>query len=56
MKKIGVTGAAGFVGSHLCERLLAERYEVVGVDDLSYGSMANMEPSPASPRLHVRGA
>ena len=44
MKKIGVTGAAGFVGSHLCERLLAEDYEVVGVDDLSYGSMANMEP------------
>jgi len=50
MKKIGVTGAAGFVGSHLCERLLAEDYEVVGVDDLSYGSMANMEPF-----LHQRG-
>src|SRR4029450_3917740 len=50
MKKIGVTGAAGFVGSHLCERLLAEDYEVVGVDDLSYGSMANMEPF-----LHHRG-
>ena len=44
MKKIGVTGAAGFVGSHLCERLLAEDYEVVGVDDLSYGSMANLQP------------
>ena len=50
MKKIGVTGAAGFVGSHLCERLLAEDYEVVGVDDMSYGSMANMEPF-----LHHRG-
>ena len=50
MKKIGVTGAAGFIGSHLCERLLAEGYEVVGVDDLSYGSMANMEPF-----LHHRG-
>jgi UDP-glucose 4-epimerase len=44
MKKIGVTGAAGFVGSHLCERLLAEDYEVVGVDDMSYGSMANLQP------------
>jgi UDP-glucose 4-epimerase len=44
VKKVGVTGAAGFVGSHLCERLLADGYEVVGVDDLSYGSRANVAP------------
>ena len=42
MRKVGITGAAGFVGSHLCDRLLAEGYEVVGIDDLSYGSMANL--------------
>ena len=42
MKKVGITGAAGFVGSHLCKRLLAEDVEVVGVDDLSYGSLANL--------------
>lgn len=42
MKRIGVTGAAGFIGSNLCERLLADGYEVVGVDDLSYGSVANV--------------
>jgi UDP-glucose 4-epimerase len=30
--KTVVTGAAGFIGSHLCERLLAERHEVIGVD------------------------
>jgi len=30
--KAVVTGAAGFIGSHLCERLLADGYEVVGID------------------------
>jgi UDP-glucose 4-epimerase len=45
MKKIGVTGAAGFIGSHLCDRLLAEGMEVVGVDDLSRGTLANLEQS-----------
>ena len=51
MKKVGVTGAAGFIGSHLCERLLAEGYEVVGVDDLSYGSVANLAAFLDHPRF-----
>ena len=42
MKKVGVTGAAGFIGSHVCERLLNDGYEVIGVDDLSYGSVGNL--------------
>ncbi len=56
MKRVGVTGAAGFIGSHLCERLLAEDIEVVAIDDLSYGSIANVAPFLDHPRLPVRGA
>ena len=51
MKKVGVTGAAGFIGSHLCERLLAEGYEVVGVDDLSFGSIENVAPFLDNPKF-----
>jgi nucleoside-diphosphate-sugar epimerase len=35
VEKVVVTGAAGFIGSHLCERLLEEGFEVTGVDSLS---------------------
>jgi UDP-glucose 4-epimerase len=37
-----VTGAAGFVGSHVCDRLLAEGRRVIAVDDLSSGRIANL--------------
>jgi len=37
-----VTGGAGFIGSHLCDRLLAEGHRVVAVDDLSTGHIANL--------------
>jgi dTDP-glucose 4,6-dehydratase len=38
-----ITGGAGFVGSHLCERFLAEGHEVICVDNLITGSLANVE-------------
>jgi dTDP-glucose 4,6-dehydratase len=37
-----VTGAAGFLGSHLCDALLAEGHSVIGVDNLATGSLANL--------------
>lgn len=49
MKRVGVTGAAGFIGSHLCDRLVAEGVEVVGVDDLSRGTRENLAGAIQSP-------
>ncbi len=43
MKKVVVTGGAGFIGSHLAEKLAGEDYHVVIIDDLSTGKMENIE-------------
>jgi UDP-glucose 4-epimerase len=53
MTRVGVTGAAGFIGSHLCARLLAEGHSVVGVDDFSFGSLANLDACLDDPRFEL---
>ena len=46
-----VTGAAGFLGSHLCDALLAEGHQVVGVDNLSTGNLENLGHLKDEPRF-----
>ncbi len=42
-KRILITGAAGFLGSHLCDRFIKEGYHVIGMDNLITGDMKNIE-------------
>jgi dTDP-glucose 4,6-dehydratase len=42
-KKVLITGGAGFLGSHLCERFLKEGFKVIAMDNLSTGSIHNIE-------------
>lgn len=43
MKRILITGAAGFLGSHLCDRFIREGYHVIGMDNLITGDKKNIE-------------
>ena len=43
MKRILITGGAGFIGSHLCERFLKESYYVIAMDNLITGDIKNIE-------------
>jgi dTDP-glucose 4,6-dehydratase len=42
-KRVLITGAAGFLGSHLCDRFIKEGYSVVGMDNLITGDLRNIE-------------
>ena len=52
-RKALITGGAGFIGSHLSERLLAGGWEVYALDDLSTGSLANVEHLRGHPAFHL---
>ncbi len=51
-KRVIISGAAGFLGSHLCDRLLAEGMEVTGVDNLLTGDMRNIAHLRLSAKFH----
>lgn len=49
--RILITGAAGFIGSHLCERLLKEGHQVVGMDNFITGAKENLEHLAGDPNF-----
>jgi len=53
MKRVLVTGGAGFIGSHLCERLLGEGADVLCVDNYFTGSKTNIAHLMANPKFEI---
>ena len=51
MARVLITGAAGFLGSHLCDRFIAEGDEVLGMDNLITGNMENLEHLIGNPNF-----
>ena len=54
-KKILVTGGAGFLGSHLCDRLMSEGHSVICVDNFLTGRRQNVERWMGHPRFELKG-
>ncbi len=55
MKKVVVSGGAGFIGSHLVEKLVEEGHEVIVIDDLSMGREKNLEKVKDKIVFHKKG-
>ena len=54
-RTVAVTGVAGFIGSNLADRLLAEGYRVIGIDNLAYGVREQVPPKVEFHRADIRG-
>ncbi|HSI04060.1 MAG: UDP-glucuronic acid decarboxylase family protein [Myxococcota bacterium] len=53
MSRVLITGGAGFIGSHLCERLIADGHEVICLDNFLTGRKANIETIARHPRFEL---
>lgn len=53
MKTVLITGAAGFIGSHLCDKFLSKGFKVVGIDDLSTGNKKNLSQAFLSAKFDL---
>lgn len=51
--KVLITGGAGFIGSHLAERLISELHDVTILDNLSTGRLKNISPLEGNPNFHI---
>jgi nucleoside-diphosphate-sugar epimerase len=54
MKNVLITGASGFIGSHLCEKFIQEGFEVYGIDNLITGDINNLDKLKDSPSFHFK--
>jgi UDP-glucose 4-epimerase len=52
-QKILVTGGAGFIGSHIVDRLMEDDFDITVIDDLSTGSLANISPHREKKNFHL---
>ncbi|NWG46452.1 MAG: SDR family oxidoreductase [Alphaproteobacteria bacterium] len=52
-KRIVITGGAGFIGAHLCRRLLAEGHEVTCIDSFRTGRLSNLDPIATHPGFRI---
>ena len=51
MKKVLITGAAGFLGSHLCDKFIKEGYHVIGMDNFITGDKKNIKHIENNPNF-----
>ena len=52
-QRVLITGGAGFLGSHLCERLLAQGHEVLCVDNFVTGRLSNIQHLASNPKFKL---